>query len=92
MKNLLHKASDWIKDKDTISKPVTEKLHFDSNKSTKTLFGGCTTIFMLLFLLNLNMVLILNTLDIFKSIYQVNHYLTKYLLLLGFNYYKILYL
>ena len=56
MKNLLHKASDWVKDKDTLSKPVTEKLHFDSNKSTKTLFGGCTTIFMLLFLLLIGVV------------------------------------
>ena len=56
MKNLLHKASDWIKDKDTISKPVTEKLHFDSNKQTKTLFGGCTTILMLLFILLIGVV------------------------------------
>ena len=56
MKNFLRKASDWVKDKDTISKPVTKKLHFDSNKQTKTLFGGCATILMLLFILLIGVV------------------------------------
>ena len=56
MKKLFHKTSDYIKDKDTISKPVTSKMHFDSDKSTKTFFGGFISIFRLLLIISIGMV------------------------------------
>ena len=73
MKNFLRKASDWVKDKDTISKPVTEKFHFDSNKQTKTLFGGCATILMLLFILLIGVVKLILVLRRDKIYREIKH-------------------
>ena len=42
---------DLIKSSDTISKPTIETLHYDSNKQSKTLFGGIVTITTLIIIL-----------------------------------------
>jgi len=73
MKNLLNKASDWIKDKDTISKPVSLKLHYDSDKLTKTMIGGYITILISLLILSIGVVKYLSVANKDKIYRQITH-------------------